>query len=226
MGLFLAMAGIASVSTEQVLQKLGAFAAQRGMRFESIAAGPDEDDVLVVHKNGSTHTILWAWKGPDEVEELSQFLSRELPAPVLWMHIHDGDFWMYQLFVSGAIVDAFNPIPKYWDDHVSEDQLRFWRGDASVLATHWPNVKAESISRYLAIWDLGADNPGKAYPEDTHEIGSEWQILDFMQVLGLEYPVAYAEPTGMGSDPPTRQFPGKTLGIRKAHFLGQTFVLV
>jgi len=58
-----------------------------------------------------------------EWDESSAFLSRELQAPVFSFHIHDGDLWMYILHVNGLAVDQFNPVPDYWDDQISSEEI-------------------------------------------------------------------------------------------------------
>jgi hypothetical protein len=103
------------------------------------------------------------------------------------MHIHDGDLWMYVLYVDGKDVDRFNPDPEYWGE-LSDEERRKWAGNAEVLAQYWNGIRAEDVSRYLTTWDPEDPNPLKAYPDDEFSIGSDWQVVDFMKKLGLIYP--------------------------------------
>ena len=50
----------------------------------------------------------------------------------------------------------------------------------------------EQISRYLVRWAdevLESAERRKAYPTDTFFYGDDWQLIDFMGKLGLEYAV-------------------------------------
>ncbi len=57
------------------------------------------------------------------------------------------------------------------------------------LLRHWPKIRAEQIKNYLVHWDLDELGDKKAYPDDQHSIGEDWQLVDFMKKLGLDYPI-------------------------------------
>lgn len=120
-------------------------------------------------------------------EPAAAFLSTQLRKPVFSFHIHDGDFWMFHLYVAGALVTAFNPLPEYWGE-LPEAELKFMRGDAAALVPHVPGLKVADIERYLRDWDE-AEDTGKAYPDDEFEYGTDWQLVDFMRRLGFVYPL-------------------------------------
>jgi hypothetical protein len=96
---------------------------------------------------------------------------------------------MYRLFANGKEVDHFNPIPGYWSEKITEQERLLWKGNAKVVAEHWPGLKAEAIEKYLVAWDLDNDNPKRSYPDDKYKPGDCWQLLDFMRRLGLNYPI-------------------------------------
>ena len=225
MGLFLTLAGVAGSTTQQIQTKLAEFAAKRGMKMQPNATTPGDDGGFLVLCPGQYgHTILWGWQGPGQVEELSEYLSRQLRKPVLWMHIHDGDFWMYQLFADGVIVDSFNPIPKYWNDNLPDEEVRKWCGDAEIFTKHWPGVKAESISRYLTEWNFSVKELVKAYPDDTFPPRCDLQLLDFMRKLGLDYPInGFDAPVRGIPSPAVRQKSPETAKAKNITFKGQTF---
>jgi hypothetical protein len=58
-----------------------------------------------------------------EWDESSAYISKELKTTVFSFHIHDGDFWMYILYNNGQIIDQFNPIPDYWDENISDEEM-------------------------------------------------------------------------------------------------------
>ena len=45
------------------------------------------------------------------------------------------------------------------------------------------------MRKYLVRWDLDAETPGKAYPDDQFRYNNCFQISDFMKRLGLVYPI-------------------------------------
>ena len=115
-------------------------------------------------------------------------LSKELDVAAFGLHIHDDDLWMYQFYVSGELVDRFNPIPEYWEE-VSADEKSKWKGDADLISRHWPEVKSEQIAKYLQFHHSpGFDSQVKAYSTDKFEPWDAWQVCDFLKKLGTPYP--------------------------------------
>jgi len=191
MGTFLALSGVACGPTQtrgDVAAALRDFAEAKG---GSMTPGPVDDErkqlVIAGGDGGAPVTVLY----PDGFigwDDASRHLSTALDAPTLSLHIHDGDLWMYLLFSEGQVVDQFNPIPDYWGE-LSPEECDSWRGNAAVLAEHWPATDAASIEKYLVSWDLDSEALSKAYENDEHAIGVDWQLLDFMRKLNLIYPM-------------------------------------
>jgi len=118
---------------------------------------------------------------------------------------------MYVLFVNGEPVDQFNPIPDYWDENMTDEDIESWKGDASVVARYAGNIQSSAIANYLTRWDLEAEEPVKAYPDDEFD-NEDWQLLDFMKKIGLPYPL-YDDDMPSGQ---TYKFWTRELPIRKA----------
>ncbi|HEY5747117.1 MAG TPA: hypothetical protein VIU12_13620 [Chryseolinea sp.] len=114
-------------------------------------------------------------------------MSRELNAPVFSFHVHDGDLWMYVLYVNGEIVDQFNTMPDYWDGDMAVEEINSWNGDARVVAKYVPGLSPAKIDQYLVRWDLD-ETEKKAYDDDEF-VREDWQLLDFMRKCGLPYPL-------------------------------------
>jgi hypothetical protein len=188
MGEFLAISGVSKASRRDVLQSLEEFAlAHRGTLVPEPGGRPF-DHLILAGEDFGPITVMYpgnffGW------DKASKHLSKSLGVPVVSLHIHDGDLWMYVLYRDGEGIDQYNPIPDYWSDSLSPEERFSWAGDASVVADNWEGVDVSSIDRYLVTWDLDDDEPGKAYEEDEYPIGDCWQILDFMGKLGLSYPV-------------------------------------
>ncbi len=191
MGLFLDMSGVAGVRSADVEQVLADYVAQRGGVFDPVAeAGADVNVVALAESLGGHVTIVHAGAYTDW-PDVSAYLFLALGVPVLSLAIEDGDFWMYQLFVGGNEVDRFNPLPDYYDDSMAEAERRRWAGSAATLAQHWPGVDKAELRLYLISWDDDAiwDEERKVRPEDRYPLGDAWQVVDFMERLGLVCPV-------------------------------------
>lgn len=76
---------------------------------------------------------------------------------------------------------------QYWDDNLSEKEIEEQKGNAKLISDLIPKVKTEDIERYLVRWNLDS-NKQKAYSDDEFE-NIDWQIVDFMKKVGLEYPI-------------------------------------
>jgi len=192
MGLFLAVAGIGGATEPSVENALAGYASQHGMRFEhSESVSMDGAGQLVMSAASAGGVSVLFPSDFMEWDDCAAHLSKSLKAPVFSFHIHDGDLWMYVFFVSGAGTDWFNPLPEYWDDDISEEERRKWAGRASMVSEHWPGVRKEQIEKYLVHWDLDKvyDEKKKAYQDDEHHFGEDWQLTDFMRRLGLKYPM-------------------------------------
>jgi hypothetical protein len=193
MGTFLMMSGIAGAQGAEVEAALQKFAAERSGLLAPLApdAAVDESELLIIAESNQHYITVMYPESFTGWDDASQWLSEALQKPVMSLHVHDGDLWMYVLYASGQVVDQFNPLPDYWDEDLSEEELQSWAGNAAVVCKHWPNVREEEIARYLLRWDLDSheDYGAKAYPDDEYGMGEDWQILDFMRRIGLVYPI-------------------------------------
>lgn len=188
MGLFLALAGVIDVQEANVIAALSDYTKIKNGIFQTEKRSTDEEDTLVVHSaNGNTCLLFpsnfmqW-W-------ETSEALSLSLKKAVLSLHIHDEDLWMYILYKNGIQIDAFNPIPDYWTDNVSEQEREANRGNVEIVSRCVHGIQPSDIEKYFVTWDLDSDNEVKAYPEDKYPYGDCWQMLDFMKKLRLPYPM-------------------------------------
>ena len=107
MGEFIAMSGVTGSTRTDVVRSLAEFALSKGGLMEPavpVQAEPFDHLVIAGDENGPmTRCFI-----PDEFfgwDEASSFLSASLGVPVFSLHIHDGDLWMYVLFVDGEEVD-------------------------------------------------------------------------------------------------------------------------
>ena len=190
MGLFLSMSGIMGSDEDSVVAALRTYAEDHEGSLQLTALALDDDGCLVVSGGVGGVTVLYPGDYFDW-DNAAQHLSRRLGKPVFSFHIHDGDLWMYILYENGQIVDQFNPLPDYWEE-LDDEERRSWKGNANEVASRIPGLMPEQIARYLVPWDddvLETAQRRKAYPKDMFCYGDDWQLVDFMSKLGLDYPI-------------------------------------
>ncbi len=116
-------------------------------------------------------------------DALAKAVSEAAGKVCLLLYIYDGDYWGYELYDKGEILDRFNPMPDYFEE-VSEEKIEQLKGDARIIAGQF-HVEQASIERYLVRWSADVMDE-KAYQDD--EFGYEdWQMADFMRKLGYPY---------------------------------------
>jgi hypothetical protein len=188
MGTFLAFSSVISKTELEVVESLKRFTKTVNGGFEqNNDIILDSDNCCTVREKAENTTILYP-NGYLEWDDSSQYISKDLNALVFSFHIHDGDLWMYVLYNNGIIIDQFNPIPDYWDDGISDEEIDSWSGEATVVANHIPYIDENDINKYLVRWDLDAEEQIKAYPTDEYP-QEDWQIIDFMKKLRLPFPI-------------------------------------
>lgn len=187
MGTFLSITSVVGKSQQQVAQSLSEYLSSinGGLQAEMLDARHDNCCIIGQHQSNTSIVYPVGFSGWDEA---AVFLSGDLQAPVFSFHIHDGDLWMYELFVNGERADRFNPLPDYWDDEISAAAIKSWKGNPAIVCKYVPSVRLQDIKNYLVRWDPDADEPPKAYPGDAFA-REDWQLLDFMKKLGLPYPL-------------------------------------
>ncbi len=187
MGMFLSMTSVIGKTQNEVIISLTKYtkSLEGGIEKENLSI--DDNNCCVIEEANQNTTIFNPYAYLDW-DKSSEFISKDLNTSVFSFHIHDGDFWIYTLFVNGEIVDQFNPIPDYWEEYISDVELKSWEGNAALISKYINSVKQSAIEKYLVRWDLEAEESEKAYSDDEFA-QEDWQLLDFMKKLGLPYPL-------------------------------------
>jgi hypothetical protein len=190
MGLFLSMSGVLGGDEDSVVDALRIYAEDNTGSLEKAELTTEDDGCLVICECTGGVTVLYPgdFLGWDSAAE---YLSQQFKKPVFSFHIHDGDLWMYSLYEHGEIVDQFNPVPDYWQE-LDDEERRSWQGKANEVARRVPGLAPEEIASYLVQWGdevFESAERKKAYPTDQFYYGDDWQLIDFMGKLGLDYPV-------------------------------------
>lgn len=185
MGNFIAMSSVVGGNQSEVVTCLKKYTEAGKGSFEAAAADvPTAEQARLVKSPGGV-TLLYP-DTFDDWEEISMLLSTELKKPVFAFHMHDGDLWMFVLFVNGMAAAKFNPLPEYWEELDPESRAE-WLPTAAEIAQHVPGLSPERIAPYLVEWPLEGME-GKAHPDDEFNFDEDWQVVDFMRQLGFEYP--------------------------------------
>jgi Asp-tRNA(Asn)/Glu-tRNA(Gln) amidotransferase C subunit len=187
MGMFLSLTSVIGKTQNEVVHSLTNYAKSVGGGLEKESLSIDNENCCVI-EDGNGNTTIFNPYAYLEWDKSSEFISKDLNAPVFSFHIHDGDLWMYVFFVNGVTVDQFNPIPDYWDENISEEEIESWKGNAAIIVKYLSNVNQVDIEKYLIRWDLDAEETEKTYPDDEFT-NEDWQLLDFMKKLRLPYPL-------------------------------------
>ncbi|MBK7443272.1 MAG: hypothetical protein WBP43_05985 [Chitinophagales bacterium] len=187
MGMFLSLSSVIGKTQNEVCASLTNYAksVNGGLQQENLTT--DNDNCCVIEEGNNNVTVFYP-NGYLEWDNSSKFISKELKTSVFSFHIHDGDLWMYVLYSDGEIVDQFNPIPDYWDNDISDEEIESWKGNAFEIAKYIPGLNSKEIENYITRWDLDSEENNKAYPDDEFT-NEDWQLLDFMKKLKLPYPL-------------------------------------
>ena len=187
MGLFLSISGIIGKSKDEVETSLRKFVNNNSKKIKKKYSKNTNGNNFLLHVNNENVTIVYH-NHFSEYEESSKFISEDLESLVFSLYIYNGDYWAYSLYQNGKLINEFTPIPTYWIEDITEEVLLHVKGDAELIANYIESLETGDIKNYLVRWDLD-DLPEKAYPDDESEYGNCWQLTDFMNRIGLEYPI-------------------------------------
>lgn len=139
--------------------------------------------------------------GDLEPEPFARALFLAAAAPVMVLHIYDGDCWGYD-FYAGNEEDHFHTCPDYFDTG-HQDGKNPLAGNPAMLAGWFPVQDISAIKPYLIHWSEWdgdkLEKMGKACPGDEHSYGDCWQVTDFAARLG--FPWAFDEIDRNGHPP-------------------------
>lgn len=177
MGLALRYNLFHDVDAIEVLNSVKAFYSPRGFQ---IAQSGLERRRFDLHATRDEWAILsldggWEWKIRREAQ---LFVSKRLGCTGFLVFVYDGDYWGYEFFDKGQVLDHFVQDPEggeYWFPH---DDCK---GNAALVASRLPHVRAEEIQPYLT---QRPPRNIKARPSDEFHMRSECAVLDFMRTLG------------------------------------------
>jgi hypothetical protein len=140
----------------------------------------------------------WEW---DIRREAQLFVSRELHCPGFLIFVYDGDYWGYEFFSDGVVLDHFVQDMEEGKWHFPSDSCT---GNAQLLADNFDWLTVENVMPYL-VQDpqLDKTEPEVAFtkrmeyreyvdklnipprPSDEYSRFSELAVLNFLRLLGI-----------------------------------------
>ncbi|SRR6266545_1702132 len=184
MGLMLRYNLFRDVTAPAVYGMLLNFYAQRGRPLKH--AGTD-DERIDVHDADNGWVVVeldsgWEW---NERRQAQRYVSQHLVCAGLLVFVYDGDYWGYELFNHGVVLDQFT-------QESSDTPVGFpnkpTQGNAAILAAQLPFLRETDVAPYLTQmhdWSIPADANTKARPEDEYNRFDECAVLDFLRMLGV-----------------------------------------
>jgi hypothetical protein len=153
-----------------------------------------------LHQQDGGWTVLdshggWEW----ELRRQAQLAaSRELGVSGLFVCVYDGDYWFYELFAHGVVLDHFVQDPLFEQEHdwfPGED----CSGQPALLAQQFPWITVQDAAAYLVRPPTYVDEEGElatdwaaedrldvpARPGDEFRRFDECAVLDFLRLLGV-----------------------------------------
>lgn len=126
----------------------------------------------------------WEW---DVRRNAQTFVSNFLGCAGFLIFVYDGDYWGYEFFDNGAVLDHFVQRPAAEPVGFPGEDCR---GNPHVVARHLPFLRAEDVAPYLIHqeWE-GASAPADldvpARPGDQFSRLDARAVFDFMRMLGV-----------------------------------------
>ncbi len=184
MGLFLSILAIKNKSEEEVENAIKA--SKNDLKFvgkESANEITGQPFLYEIEKKQKEWTLVFLPES--ETEKIAELVSNNLKGMVFFFHLHDGSYWMFELYDSGKKKDQFNPMPDDYQE-VSDEEKKALKGQPKLLSETF-KVPESKIKPYLQFWEDVEDDK-KAFSTDEFPIKNEWSFVDFMQKFNIKYP--------------------------------------
>jgi hypothetical protein len=138
------------------------------------------DDNYQLHEQDGRWTLL-SWDGGWEWTQRRQaqlHVSERLHCPGLLVFVYDGEYWGYELFENGNVMNRFVQVRE--QNWFPGDSCV---GDPTVVASCFPELTAESIAPYLVQRTSFQKLPPR--PGDQFGPFDECSVVDFLRTLGV-----------------------------------------
>jgi hypothetical protein len=200
MGLKLRLHLFYKVDPAEVYEALSECYEDHGWPLQVIQQSQSRDapHELWLHERDGDWTVLdshggWEW----EMRRKAQLhVSRVLHTTGVLVWVVDGDYWVYELFADGVVLDDFTQ--DAWDDELWIPETGS-HGDPALLARQFPWIRLEDAAAYLVRTPTRVDEQGEKdvdwaeyqrldvppRPGDEFTRFDECAALDFLRLLGI-----------------------------------------
>ncbi|MCK6472120.1 MAG: hypothetical protein L6R28_10270 [Planctomycetes bacterium] len=181
MGLFLRLNLFYEVEARDVYRAYEDFYQQRG---ESLYLSGTESNVYKLHEREKRWTLLewnggWEW---DIRRKAQLHVSKALGCLGFLIFVYDGDYWGYELFKNGEVLDHFVQL-----EETSEGSNWFpgetCLGDCNLISRELPFLSADDVAPFLMQDPTGLRFPkGLSEDEEDLEFDRCWALRDRLNV--------------------------------------------
>ena len=153
----------------------------------------EDPDSLALCSSKYDHTTLFCRWSP--WWDLLPFLLHHLSQPLLVFHMYEDDFWQYDLYSNQIMIDSYTASWLFYPPDACPD-LPTCQQKVHTFLRYWPMGQVATLAHYFIPWTqddypyVRTTPPDKAYPQDTYTRGDAWQVADFMEKVGLIFPIA------------------------------------
>lgn len=198
MGFKLAVNLYANHRAQEVAETLRSFYRVHGQRsleiFQQLYGRHEIREVLDIRDYPPHWSLVDIFMEPEHwIRERHLFVSGMLHCPGLFIFEYDGDYWGYELFDNGVVLDRFTSNANYSGYFAGQD----CRGAPGILAEKLPFVNIENIKPYLVRlpdWETVSEDEYDKFQRETDvppRLGDQFRrwdecaVLNFLRALGI-----------------------------------------
>ena len=226
MGVFLSVSAINTDERGQevhdiVFRMIG----KRGHRRlpKSMAMRLSGENQVMISNEAPDWMLLIYPNGFNDGFSCTEILSEKLDCKAFNFEIYDGQFWWYNFFKSGDLLDIFWQHPTYFvglhpDEKIDDEILKARKGNPELIAEEYfglpmqviepyyvqfddeefANIKNENLKKYKKKLKTAKETFNfKANSDDKYPLSSPWVFTDFAAKFGLIYPTQIQTHSGL-----------------------------
>jgi len=178
-----------STSAAAVYDSFASFYGRCGHRLQVVDGNDSRywDERLDFHQEHHGWVVVgldggWEWKLRRDAQF---FVSQSLRCPGFLIFVYDGDYWGYEFFDGGEVIDHFVQEPAGKPIGFPGEDCR---GNPGLITEHLPFLQLDDIAPYLVqkpAWPIPEDMNVPARPGDNFCRFDECAVLDFLGMLGV-----------------------------------------
>jgi hypothetical protein len=190
MGHFFAASAFKDAPVADLANSITRYITSHGVDVSPPGGRPAKEstDVLLYEPREAWTAVIWPVYFNIHDVPACLAVSKALDSLAATVNVYDGDFWSFEFFAAGVLIDKAAPRADYFaeDDDSAASLRQLWRGNPEAVAAAF-QCPADSIRPYYSY--LGPeDAPGKAFADDAYSLEDFWVFVDLWKRLGITYP--------------------------------------